>query len=111
HALLSMKARLWLMLRPRPRTAIAPAGSRQEPRFGGLNRVPAPSMAPAADEEDGEEEEEAPAPRKRAAPRAPVRRSGSGFDLPSLNLLAAQRASERSQMPKDVIDANATALE
>src|SRR6185312_918937 len=82
HALLSMKARLWLMLRPRPRTAIAPAGSRQEPRFGGLNRVPAPSMAPAADEDDYEEEEEAPAPRKRAAPRAPVRRSGSGFDLP-----------------------------
>ncbi|HEX2537261.1 MAG TPA: DNA translocase FtsK, partial [Pseudolabrys sp.] len=31
--------------------------------------------------------------------------------LPSLNLLAAQKASERSQMPKDVIDAAAASLE
>jgi S-DNA-T family DNA segregation ATPase FtsK/SpoIIIE len=117
HALLSMKTRLWLLLRPSPRKPIAAASGRQEPRFGGLNRVPAPSMAPeAADDENyeaegEEEEEEAPAPRKRAAPRAPARKSGSGFDLPSLNLLAAQKASERSQMPKDVIDAAAASLE
>ena len=115
HALLSLKARLMLVLRPSPRTKVAAPGARQEPRFGGLSRVAAPSMAPESDEdyEDGEEEEEAPAPRKRAAavPKAPARKSGSGFALPSLNLLAAQKASERSQMPKDVIDANATALE
>jgi len=116
HALLSMKTRLWLLLRPSPRKPIAAASGRQEPRFGGLNRVPAPSMTPEAAEDDYDddaevEEEEAPAPRKRAAPRAPARKSGSGFDLPSLNLLAAQKASERSQMPKDVIDAAAASLE
>jgi len=113
HALLSMKARLGLVLRPSPRAPIAAPGARQEPRFGGLNRVPAPSMAPETDEdyEDDGEEEETPAPRKRAAPKAPARKSGSGFALPSLNLLAAQRASERATMPKDVIDANAASLE
>jgi S-DNA-T family DNA segregation ATPase FtsK/SpoIIIE len=70
-------------------------------------------MAPETDEdyEDDGEEEETPAPRKRAAPKAPARKSGSGFALPSLNLLAAQRASERATMPKDVIDANAASLE
>ena len=120
HALLSMKARLWLMLRPSPRKPVAAAGARQEPRFGGLNRVPAPSMAPQAAEDEDEyedetgeaEAEEAPAPKKRAAPAPkPARKSGSGFALPSLNLLAAQKASERSQMPKDVIDAAAASLE
>ncbi|HET9619023.1 MAG TPA: DNA translocase FtsK 4TM domain-containing protein, partial [Pseudolabrys sp.] len=116
HALLSMKTRLWLLLRPSPRKPIAAANGRQEPRFGGgLNRVPAPSMAPEAAEDDYDddevEEEEAPAPRKRAAPAPKPRKSGSGFDLPSLNLLAAQKASERSQMPKDVIDAAAASLE
>jgi len=116
HALLSMKTRLWLLLRPSPRKPIAAANGRQEPRFGGgLNRVPAPSMAPEAAEDhyddDEVEEEEAPAPRKRAAPAPKPRKSGSGFDLPSLNLLAAQKASERSQMPKDVIDAAAASLE
>jgi len=113
HALLSMKARLGLVLRPSPRAPIAAPGARQEPRFGGLNRVPAPSMAPETDEdyEDDGEEDETPAPRKRAAPKAPARKSGSGFALPSLNLLAAQRASERATMPKDVIDANAASLE
>jgi len=116
HALLSLKARLVLVLRRSPRRIAAGPGARQEPRFGGLNRVPAPSMTPEAAEDDYDddaevEEEEAPAPRKRAAPRAPARKSGSGFDLPSLNLLAAQKASERSQMPKDVIDAAAASLE
>jgi S-DNA-T family DNA segregation ATPase FtsK/SpoIIIE len=117
HALLSLKARLVLVLRRSPRRIAAGPGARQEPRFGGLNRVPAPSMAPEADVDAAEEaddvEDETPAPRKRAAaaPKAPARKSGTGFVLPSLNLLAVQRASERSTMPKDVIDANATALE
>ena len=53
----------------------------------------------------------APAPRRRAAPRAPVRRSGNGYTLPSLNLLAAPRASERTTVSRDIIDANAAALE
>ncbi len=47
----------------------------------------------------------------RAAPRAPVRRSANGYVLPSLNLLTAQRVSERTTLSKDLIDANAVALE
>jgi DNA segregation ATPase FtsK/SpoIIIE, S-DNA-T family len=117
HALLSWKARFLLMFRRAPRAPLPAArragprmDGRMEPRFDGLGRVTAPSMAPDADYED-DAEEAAPAPRRRAAPRAPARRGGSGFELPSLNLLAAQRASERTTLPKDVIDANAVALE
>ncbi len=110
HALLSWKARFFLLFRRTPRSPLPVArtsSARMEPRFEGLGRVAAPSMAPepAYDEEDAQ-----PAPRRRPAPRAPLRRGG-GFTLPSLNLLAAQRASERTTLPKDVIDANATALE
>ena len=117
HALLSWKARLILIFR---RSASAPlearSGDRQEPRFGGLGRVAGPAMAPdeaVEDEElDDEEEDEAPAPRRKAAaPKAPVRKSSGGFALPSVNLLTAQKSSDKPTMPKDVIDANATALE
>src|SRR5262249_18493411 len=37
--------------------------------------------------------------------------SGNGYTLPSLNLLAAPRASERTTLSRDIIDSNATALE
>jgi S-DNA-T family DNA segregation ATPase FtsK/SpoIIIE len=114
HALLSAKPRIGRMLRRAPaRTSIrtarpAAAGGRYEPRFDNLGRVAAPPTA-----EDEEFEEEAPAaPRRRAAAAAPKpRRSGSGFVLPSLNLLTAQRVSERTTLSKDIIDANAVALE
>ena len=39
------------------------------------------------------------------------RRSGSGYMLPSLNLLAAPRASERTTLSREIIDGNAVALE
>ena len=112
HALLSWKARLGRLLRgaahkPFPAAMSAAGGARQEPRFNSLGRIAAPSMAP---DDDEYEEDAQPAPRRRAAtPR--VRRAGSGFALPSLNLLTAQRVSERTTLSKDVIDANATALE
>ncbi|MFN3658639.1 MAG: DNA translocase FtsK 4TM domain-containing protein [Pseudolabrys sp.] len=118
HALLSLKARIGRWMRSgdeAPRVARVAPGARQEPRFNNLGRVTAPSMAPAAHEEEEyeEEEEEAPAPRRRAAPaaKAPARRGNGGYTLPSLNLLTAQKPSERTTLPKDVIDANATALE
>jgi S-DNA-T family DNA segregation ATPase FtsK/SpoIIIE len=119
HALLSWKARIGRMFRRAPARApvraARPAGPRAEPRFDGHARVASPALAPADDvEEDYEEEEEAPAPRRKTpAAKAPARRSGSGsgFQLPSLNLLTAQKVSERTTLPKDVIDANATALE
>jgi S-DNA-T family DNA segregation ATPase FtsK/SpoIIIE len=66
---------------------------------------------PAAVEEEYEEEDAAPAPRRRAPARLPARRTTNGYALPSLNLLTAQRVSERTTLSKDLIDANAVALE
>ena len=119
HALLSWKARIGRLLRGAPARArvraAAPAatGGRQEPRFDSLGRVAAPNLSteqPAEADEEYEEEDAAPAPRRRAPARAPARR-GNGYALPSLNLLTAQRVSERTTMSKDVLDANAVALE
>ncbi|MGZ5935167.1 MAG: DNA translocase FtsK, partial [Rhizomicrobium sp.] len=105
HALLSWKARIGRMIRgdrcariPMP----APRGPRQEPRFDGRTPI---------FEDDIEDEDDLPAPRRRAAVRTPVRRSGNGYTLPSLNLLAAPRASERTTLSRDIIDGNAAALE
>jgi S-DNA-T family DNA segregation ATPase FtsK/SpoIIIE len=105
HALLSWKARIGRMIRGEPR-ARAPLpvvrGPRLEPRFDGE----------AAYEDDSYEDEDVvPAPRRRTAPRAPARRSGSGYMLPSLNLLAAPRAGERTTLSREIIDGNAVALE
>ncbi|MGB8895101.1 MAG: DNA translocase FtsK 4TM domain-containing protein [Pseudolabrys sp.] len=106
HALLSWKARIGRMIRDDGRARIAmpaPRGPRQEPRFDG--------RAPAVFEDDIDDEFDAPARRKRAMRRPPVRRSGNGYTLPSLNLLAAPRASERTTLSRDIIDGNAAALE
>jgi DNA segregation ATPase FtsK/SpoIIIE, S-DNA-T family len=109
HALLSWKARIGRMIRgeSRARTPMPVAqGPRHDPRFDGEDDEY---------EDEGEEEEDddegAPAPRRRAAARVPSRRGGNGYTLPSLNLLAAQRASERTTLSRDIIDGNATALE
>jgi len=114
HALLSWKARIGRKLRGQgtrtPTRTVRPvaAGSRYEPNFGGLNRVAAPPLI----EEYDDAQEDTPAPRRRAAPaRVAPRRSSNGFTLPSLNLLTAQRVSERTTLSKDIIDANAVALE
>jgi S-DNA-T family DNA segregation ATPase FtsK/SpoIIIE len=111
HALLSWKSRIARAFRrkPRPlaRTARLLPDGRYEPRFDGLPRVAAPDM----DYADEDDEEPQAAPRRRAAPRVPARRLSGGYTLPSLNLLTAQRASERTTLSKDVIDANAVALE
>src|ERR1700738_1098640 len=83
HALMSTKARLGWLLTAAYRSLVASAPAprtssfeRQEPSLGG--RV-APSLAPhaARDYEDDEDDEEIPAraPRKKAAARAPSRRS------------------------------------
>ncbi len=114
HALLSWRARagrlLRRMLHPEPaERSPAPSGVRQEPRFDGRSHA---ARLVEHDFENAEEEDAPqPAPRRRAAPRVPARRSGNGYVLPSLNLLAAQRASERTTLSKDIIDANAAALE
>src|SRR4029450_8224571 len=109
HALLSWKARIGRMIRGESRaSAQAAHGPRHEPRFdaGDLDREDE-----IEDEDEDEEEEDAPARRRPASARAPSRRSGSGYVLPSLNLLAAPRASERTTLSRDIIEANAAALE
>jgi S-DNA-T family DNA segregation ATPase FtsK/SpoIIIE len=113
HALLSWKARIGRWLRGTPRAPLrtampAATGGRQEPRFDSFGRV---AMPAATEAEEDYEEEAQPAPRRRAPARLPPRRTGSGYTLPSLNLLTAQRVSERTTLSKDIIDANAVALE
>jgi DNA segregation ATPase FtsK/SpoIIIE, S-DNA-T family len=114
HALLSFRARLGRLFVRRdaspltPRGDVAPSPRRIEPRFE--------KTAQPHDDDDDEAEDDAGAeaapraPRKpRAAPK-PARRSG-GYELPSLNLLTAQRASERTTLSADVIEENGTMLE
>jgi S-DNA-T family DNA segregation ATPase FtsK/SpoIIIE len=107
HALLSWKAHIGRMIRgeSRARTPMPVAqGPRREPRFDGEDDE-------YEDEGEEDDDEDAPAPRRRAAARVPSRRGGNGYTLPSLNLLAVQRASERTTLSRDIIDGNATALE
>src|ERR1700676_1308014 len=114
HGLLSLKWRLtrWLVRRRSGNVPVrrgAPR-ARAEPRLDELSRV---TLAPALDDdeiEDEDEDEPVAAPRKpRVAPR--VRQSKGGYALPSLNLLTAPKASDRTTMSAEIIEANATALE
>ena len=121
HAAMSAKARLgWLLSlaygrlvtsSPTPRAA---AFERQEPNLGGRA---APSIAPQADEdfEQGEDDDEevpaARAPRKKPAPRAPQRKSSEKFELPSVSVLTAPKASDRQPLSKSELEANSRALE
>ncbi len=126
HALMSLKARLgWLMSAayrslvsssPPPRRA---SFERQEPTLRGRA---APALAPQdeefeeedEEEEDEEEEEEevpaARASRKKAAPRAPARKSEK-FELPSVSVLTAPKASDRQPLSKAELETNSRALE
>ena len=126
HAVMSAKARLgWLFTAAyRSLVASAPQGKaaafeRQEPSLSGRA---APPIAPHAEEdfedeaeaEDIEdEEEEAPtarAPRKKAAPRE-KRKSSDKFELPSVSVLSAPKASDRQPLNKAELEANSRALE
>ena len=122
HALMSAKARLgWLLTTAyrslvssgsQPRTAAA--FERQEPSLGGRA---APSVVPEASEEDDEieededDEDDAPAaraPRKKPAPR---KKSSDKFELPSVSVLSAPKASDRQPLSKAELEANSRALE
>src|SRR5450759_5165901 len=122
HAAMSAKARLWRLLTlaygwlvasgPVPRAA---SFERQEPNLGGRA---APSLAPAAkedledeDDEDDEEVAVARAPRKKAAARAPSRKSSDKFELPPIAVLTAPKASDRQPLSKSELDSNSRALE
>ncbi len=127
HAAMSTKARLGWLLGTAYRSLVssgaqprAAAFERQEPSLGGRA---APSVVPQTgdeidedidqqdDEDEDEEEEEAPvarAPRKKAAPR---RKSSDKFELPSISVLSAPKASDRQPLSKAELEANSRALE
>ena len=109
HEILSLRARIGRLFRRRaPLPAARPAApprQRIEPRFD------APSVQYAADEEGGDDAEEA-APRAPRKPRAPrPRRSGSGYMLPPLELLAQPSKVGRATVSTETLQQNATALE
>ena len=118
HAAMSAKARLgWILSRAYGSlVASAPAKSasafeRQEPNLGGRA---APSLAPQVEEDFEDEDEEAPAartPRKKAAPQSPARKSSGKFELPSVSVLTAPKASDRQPLSKSELDSNSRALE
>src|SRR5207245_5782375 len=97
---------------PPPRTA---SFERQEPSLRGRA---APALAPRDEEFEDEEEEEdedeevpaARAPRKKAAPRAAAKKSEK-FELPSVSVLTAPKASDRQPLSKAELEANSRALE
>jgi S-DNA-T family DNA segregation ATPase FtsK/SpoIIIE len=119
HAAMSAKARVWRLLTLAYRWLVASSPAprlsfdRQEPNLGAT----APSLAPRADEEfedEVDEDEDAPvarAPRKKPAPRAPTRKSSDKFELPSVNMLTAPKASDRQPLSKTELDSNSRALE
>jgi S-DNA-T family DNA segregation ATPase FtsK/SpoIIIE len=123
HAAMSTKARLGRLLTLAYKSLVssaptsrASAFDRQEPSLS-AGRT-APSLAPRAeedfDDEIDEDDEDAPvarAPRKKAAPRAPQRKSSDKFELPSVNMLTAPRASDRQPLSKTELDTNSRALE
>jgi len=121
HTLLSAKARLMLLLRKQlagdddDMPVRAKAASRTEPRM----RRPEPEEdvveedddESAYEDEEEEEEEPAPAPRKsRVQVQQPKAKKG-GFVLPALNLLAAPKASDRTNLSTEEIEERAEALE
>jgi len=120
HAVMSTKARLAWLLSAAYRRLVAsgPAKSaaafeRLEPNLGGRA---APSLSPEADEDledEDAEDDEAPAraPRKKAASRTPAARKSSKFELPSVSVLTAPKASDRQPLSKSELDNNSRALE
>jgi S-DNA-T family DNA segregation ATPase FtsK/SpoIIIE len=112
HGLLSFKARLRRLFTFRwPERASAQVGTdlsqgRFEPRFGDFDGTGA-----EADNELDDDETEAAPRRVRKPARVAPRRSAGGYVLPSLGLLTAPKASERSTLSSETIEENGRALE
>jgi DNA segregation ATPase FtsK/SpoIIIE, S-DNA-T family len=123
HAAMSAKARLAWLLRAAYGLLVSSATQprvssfdRQEPTLGGRA---SPALAPQAnedfeDEADEEDEEEAPAaraPRKKPAARASSRKASEKFELPSVSVLSAPKATDRQPLSKAELETNSRALE
>ncbi|MGD0316566.1 MAG: DNA translocase FtsK 4TM domain-containing protein [Xanthobacteraceae bacterium] len=110
HAILSVRSRLSRVFRRHmraqpPMRSYTAMPRHIEPRF---------DKAPEQHADAGSEDESiagSPGVRKpRSAPR-PARRLSGGYTLPSLNLLTAPRASERTTLSEELIEENGAALE
>jgi DNA segregation ATPase FtsK/SpoIIIE, S-DNA-T family len=113
HGFLSVKARLRLLFAER---AASPARAaveraRLEPRFGDPDESDEEIEEDSEDDEEEEEDRAAPRRKRARASRPAPRRSSGGYILPSLNLLSAPRASERSSMSNSEIEENGRMLE
>ncbi|MCP4617823.1 MAG: cell division protein FtsK [Bradyrhizobium sp.] len=129
HAIMSAKARLIWFFSTAYRSLVSSGPSprrpfdRQEPNLDGRR---APTLAPQDEEEDEEEEEEEgeeeeeedeeeedeePAARapKKAAPRPPAKKGK--FELPSVSMLAAPKATDRQPLSKAELETNSRSLE
>ena len=71
---------------------------------------PAQDQAEEIEEEAEAEQEEAPKKRAKPAPKPVVKRKG-GYELPSLALLTAPKATDRLMLSTEAIEENAKALE
>ena len=124
HAVLSLKARLVRLARvltARPglsRFLWQAANGRVEPRFAGHTADPtAPEQDADLDADEADEDvTDAKRPRAKsngrtARKRAGARSSAAKYELPSLTLLSAPKASERHAPSLDAIEANGAALE
>ena len=123
HAVMSARARLWrlLLLAYRWLVSSAPPArassfDRHEPNLGGGRAGPslAPQDEKEEEEEDVEDDDDEPtarAPRKKAAPRAPARKSNAKFELPPVSVLTAPKAQDRQPLNKSELEANSRALE
>jgi DNA segregation ATPase FtsK/SpoIIIE, S-DNA-T family len=120
HAVMSAKARLGWLLATAYRSLVASAPAprsslfeRHEPSLG--HAAPASATQDEEDlaEEDDDDDEEpvARAPRKKAAPRAPARKSSHKFELPPVGVLTAPKSSDRQPLSKSELDSNSRALE
>jgi len=124
HFLYSLKARLLLL----QQLLLQLLPWRRRPRVVALRHDPSPVTMiephaeaysnPADDQEDEVEDEEEVedevevAPRKRLKQAArPAKRGKDGYELPSLALLSAPKASDRQTLSDEAIQENAQALE
>ncbi len=86
-----------------------------EPRLDGGSDADAFEPPQDPDDEDEDTDDAPPKPRQPRKPARPAarqaRKSADGYELPSLNLLAAPRASERAAPSMEAIRENAAALE
>jgi len=122
HALMSTKVRLGWLLAAAYRSLVSSGArvssfARQEPTLGGRTAPQSKEedldQEEEEDEEEEEEEEEAPArpPRKKAAPRAPARKTPDKYEFPAISMLAAPKATDRKPLSKAELEANSRALE